>query len=337
MASILNRGPHQWQVTIRRKGYPPQTKTFETKKRAEAWATIVESEMARGVFADRTEVERTTLGDLVKRYSEEVSPTKLSCRTELVTSRRLLRHPLALRPLATLRSVDFARYRNQRLSEGAANASVRLELAYLSTMFNTARKEWSIEVRNFLEQVRKPPATPGRKRRLLGDEESRLLAAARKSKAPAFELCVILAIETGMRAGNIMELCWEDVDFEHHLIYVERTKNGDELVAPLSEKAEAFLKSYQCPSKTGRIATFYDSAALSAAFRVACAKAGIKGLHYHDLRHDAATRLAPHVTTATLAKLLGWKTLQMAMRYYNPTPAELVAERRAAESARAVV
>lgn len=97
--------------------------------------------MARGVFADRTEMERTTLGDLVKRYSEEVSPFKRSCRSELVTARRLLRHPLALRPLATLRSVDFARYRKQHLAEGAANNSVRLELAYFSAMFNTARKE----------------------------------------------------------------------------------------------------------------------------------------------------------------------------------------------------
>lgn len=111
MASILNRGPHQWQATIRRKGYPSQTQTFETQREAKAWAAIIESEMARGVFADRTELERTTLGDLVKRYSEEVSTLKRSCRTELVTARRLLRHPLALRPLATLRSVDFARYR----------------------------------------------------------------------------------------------------------------------------------------------------------------------------------------------------------------------------------
>ncbi|WP_215407535.1 site-specific integrase [Janthinobacterium sp. JC611] len=334
MASILNRGPHQWQVTIRRKGYPSQTKTLETKREAEAWAAIVESEMARGVFTDRTEVERTTLGDLVERYRDEMSPTKRSCRTELVTARRLLRHSLALRPLSTLRSVDFARYRKQRLSEGAANNSVRLELAYLSAVFTTARKEWSIEVRNFIQLVRMPPTTPGRNRRLVEDEESRLLAAARTSKAPAFDLCIILAIETGMRAGNLIQLRWEDIDFDRHVIYVARTKNGAGLVVPLSEKAETALRSYPCSRKTGRITSFYDSAALGAAFRVACKKAGIKGLNFHDLRHDAATRLAPLVTAPTLAKLMGWKTIQMAMRYYNPTEEELVTLRREAEVAR---
>lgn len=81
-----------------------------------------------------------------------------------------------------------------------------------------------------------PKAPKGRTRRLVGDEEKRLLMAARESQAPAFELCVILDIETGMRAGNLIELCWEDIDFDRHVIYVERTKNEDELVAPLQQK-----------------------------------------------------------------------------------------------------
>lgn len=334
MATISNRGPYQWQATIRKKGYPPQSKTFETKKDAQAWSAIVESEMVRGVFADRTETERTTLGNLIERYSLEISPLKRSCRTELVTARRFLRHPLALRPLSTLRSVDFAKYRDERLSEGAAANSVRLELAYLSTMLTTAKKEWSIQVENFLEMVRKPPAPPGRKRRLVGDEEARLLTAVRDSDAQGFELCFILSIETGLRAGNIVELCWEDIDFEEHVIYVGKTKNGDSLSVPLSQTAEAVLKSYPCANKTGRIAKFYDTAGLGAAFRVACRKAGIQGLRYHDLRHDAATRLAPLVEAPVLAKLMGWKTLQMAMRYYNPTDEELVTLRREAEALR---
>jgi len=333
MASILKRGPFQWQATIRRKGYPTQVKTFESKREADDWASGVESEMARGVWADRTELERTSLGDLIERYSNEVSPSKRSCRTELVTARRLLRHPLALRPLSTLRAVDFARYRDGRLEEGAANNSVRLELAYLSTLFNTARNEWSIEVRNFLERVRKPPAPNGRERRLIGDEESRLLAAAKKSRAPSFELCVVLAIETGMRAGNLMALRWEDIDFNRHVIYVGRTKNNEGLVVPLSYKAENALMNYSCKRKVGRITGFYDSAAVSAAFREACKKAGIRGLHFHDFRHESASRLAPLVTAPVLAKLMGWKTIQMAMRYYNPSSNELVELRRNAEAA----
>lgn len=335
MASVLKRGPHQWQATIRRKGYPTQTKTFETKSTANAWATVVESEMTRHVFIDKTEVEQTTLGELLTRYGEEKSPKKRSCRTELVTIRRLLEHPLASRPLASLRSTDFAKYRDERILNGAANNSVRLELALLSTMLTHARKEWSIQVDNFIMNVSKPSAPPGRDRRFVGDEELRLLNAARQSRAPSLELCIILAIETGMRAGNIVDLHWEQIDFQEKVIVVKRTKNETALTAPLSIRAEAALLAYPRPLAGGRITNYYDSAGLGAAFRQACKVAGIVGLNFHDLRHEAASRLAPLVPTATLCKLMGWKSIAMAMRYYNATASELVTARRAAESARA--
>ena len=141
MASIQKRGPYQWQAIIRRKGYRTQTETFETKAKAEAWVSVIESEMVRNVFVDRSELERTTLGDLLTQYGQEVSSKKKSYRTEMVTIRRLLRHPLSGRSLASLRNVDFSNYTNERLNEGAANNSVRLELALLSVMLNTARDE----------------------------------------------------------------------------------------------------------------------------------------------------------------------------------------------------
>lgn len=335
MASILKRGPYQWQATIRRKGYATRCETFETKAAAQAWATVIESEMARHVFVDKTELERTTLGEMLTRYGEEESPKKRSCRTELVTIRRLLRHPLAGRSLASLRSTDFAKYRDERILNNAANNSVRLELALLSTMFTHARNEWSIQVDNFILNVSKPSAPPGRDRRFIDDEELRLLSAARQSRAPSLELCIILAIETGMRAGNIVDLRWEQVDFQEKVIVVKRTKNEAALTAPLSIKAEAALLAFPRPSMGGRITNFYDSAGLGSAFRQACKVAGIVGLNFHDLRHEAASRLAPLVPTATLCKLMGWKSIAMAMRYYNATASELVTARRAAESARA--
>lgn len=335
MASIQNRGPHQWQASIRRKGYAPQFETFETKRAAEDWAKEVESQMARGTFIDRKEADRTTLGDLLIRYGNEVSPSKRSCRSELVTIRRLLRHPLALRPLSSLLNKDFSSYHKQRIKDGAANNSVRLELALLSTMFATAISEWDLPIKNFIAEIKKPKTTPGRDRRLVGDEEERLLTAARASRAPALELFVVLAIETGMRAGNLVELRWEQIDFEQHVIFVNRTKTGAGLTVPLSEAAEAALLAFKPAAAFGKISSFYDSNGLGAAFRQARKTAKIKGLNFHDLRHEAASRLAPLVTTATLAKLMGWKSIAMAMRYYNPTSKELVKVRRQAEASRA--
>ena len=76
MADIRKRGPYQWQVRIRKKGYPSQTRTFDTKAEAEVWATTVESEMARGIFVSRKEAENTTLSEAIDRYIAEVIPTK---------------------------------------------------------------------------------------------------------------------------------------------------------------------------------------------------------------------------------------------------------------------
>lgn len=334
MASILKRGPHQWQAIIRKKGHKSQTKTFETKGQAEAWASVIESEMVRNVFIDRTELERTTLGDLLNRYGEEVCVEHKSYRTEMVTIRRFLRHHLSARSLASLRAADFTSYLKERQRDGAADNSIRLEFALLSAMFNHARKAWSIPVQNWISDVAVPSPGDGRERRLVGDEEARLLAAAKLSRAPSLELCIVLSIETGLRAGNIVDLHWQDIDFEEQLIYVGKTKNGSSLVVPLSHVALSALKTYSGRKASGRITRFTGSEGLGAAFRVACKKARITDLHFHDLRHEAASRLGPHVPTVTLAKLMGWKTLSMAMRYCNPKDEELREARRAAEVAR---
>lgn len=62
LAAISNRGAHQWQATIRRAGFPTRVRTFETRRDAQDWAATLESEMRRGLFIDRSEAERTTLG-----------------------------------------------------------------------------------------------------------------------------------------------------------------------------------------------------------------------------------------------------------------------------------
>ncbi len=77
MATFRKRGPYQWEAQIRRRGYPAQSKTFETKAEAEAWAKMIESEMSRGVWISRSEAEATTLYEALMRYEEEVSPANV--------------------------------------------------------------------------------------------------------------------------------------------------------------------------------------------------------------------------------------------------------------------
>lgn len=328
MASIIKRGPYQFQAQIRRKGFNPVTKTFESRRDAEDWAKTIESEMRRGVFIDRSESERTTVLELLERYEREVTPEKRGSVAELSRLRRLKAHELSQRIVATLRSSDFAAYRDERLKE-ATPKTVQHELSLFSAVFNVAKRDWSLPLVNPIEGIRKPKLPRGRDRRLIGDEEQRLLAAARRSRAASLELCVILAIETGMRRGEIAGLTWDQIDVHSHIIRLDVTKNGDSRVVPLSVAAELAIRKFPRPLQGGRLTTFHDSNGLGDAFERACQRAGIEGLTFHDLRHEAASRMAKTMPAPTLAKVFGWRTLQMAMRYYNPTAAELVAAVRA--------
>lgn len=333
MASIVQRGPAQWQVTIRRKGYDKQVKTFETKRDASDWAAVAESEMARGVFINRAQLERLTMADLLARYSEEVVASHLGARQEQARVKRWLSHPLAKRVLAALQPLDFVDYRNERRAEGASIDSVRLELALITALFSHARSEWGLPVENVASGV-KLPASPGRDRRPVGDELDRILAACSTADRPQeLRAAIELAVETGIRRDRLARLRWEQVDFRESVVWIFTKARADEqkrMPVPLSEKALQILRDLP-RSLSGQVFQYDDGNKLGQAFRRVCDKAGVKGLRFHDLRHEAASRLAPHMPAATLCKIMGWKTMQMSLRYYNPSASELVAAiRRAA-------
>jgi dsDNA-binding SOS-regulon protein len=115
MASIRKRGQHQWEAQVRRRGYPAQNKTFTTKAEAEAWAKMIESEMARGVWISRSEAEATTLHEALMRYEQEVSHAKKGAAQESSVLKICKAVSLAKRPLAAIRSADVAKLRDEWL------------------------------------------------------------------------------------------------------------------------------------------------------------------------------------------------------------------------------
>lgn len=329
MPTITKRGPYQYQAVVRRRGYKTQCRTFESRKAAELWALKVEAEMSSRTFEDPSALKSVTLKDALERYAAEVTVKKKGRARELARIRQLCRHPLAQRDILDIRASDFKRYRDEREQEVSAN-TVRLELALLSNLYTIAIKEWDWPLKHHLQNVKKPSTPRGRERRLVGDEEQRLLTAVRDPKrckvAPWLEACIRLAIGTGMRAGEILSLQWGRVDLERRVALLADTKNGEVRRVPLSVEMVELLR--QLPRKADDqrvIQAFYDTPGLDRAFRLACRDAGIEGLRFHDLRHEAASRKAPSVMPQVLAKIFGWKTMQMAMRYYNPSDEELVA------------
>ena len=115
MATITKRGDLQWQVKVRRRGFPSQSRTFDTKAQAEAWERMVEGEMDRGVFVDRSEYEKTTFLEALDRYEREVAVLKKGYPQEKYKIAYWKRTPFTSRYLAGLRSTDLAAWQDNYL------------------------------------------------------------------------------------------------------------------------------------------------------------------------------------------------------------------------------
>lgn len=243
MATIRKRGDYQWQAIVKRKGYPLQSKTFNTRKEAEAWSRMIESEIDRGVFVSRVEAERTTLREALEWYQDEVTARKKGAARENVRIARWLKQPLAARPLASVRGTDLAKFRDEWRKAGKAENTIRLELALLSHVFEIARREWGMEaLANPVKMISLPGPSNQRERRLEGDEETRLLDALRQGRNPFTTPAARFAIETGMRQGEILGLRWKDTDLKRRVAVLATTKNGESRTVPLSSRAVAVLE-----------------------------------------------------------------------------------------------
>ena len=317
MASIRKLPSGKWNVRIIRRGSPTITKTFINKADADKWGRITESELDRGVWADRSEAEATTLANALERYRREVTPKKKGASREANRIAIWLRSDLACRSIASLKPSDFAAYRDKRLEAKAAAATIRLELGVISHLFTIAIQEWGLSVVNPIQSIRKPTVNNARTRRLEGDEESRLLAACLESRTRHLYSMVVLSLETAMRRGEILSLTWSEIDLSRSVIKKDDSKNGEGRTIPLTEKALAVLP----PRGIGRLFSHQPRSAFEAALK----KAGITDFHWHDLRHEAVSRLFERdMNVMEVAAVSGHKTLQMLKRYTHLKPEDLL-------------
>jgi integrase len=329
MASIIPRKNAAgevtgWQAKIRKKGFPPVSKTFIRRADAEAWSKDQEVAMQRGLWRDTSEAEATTLGEALERYAREVTPRKKGARRESARIKAWLERPISKRSLSSVRGSDIAAFRDAERRRGMAENTIRLEIALLSHLFEVARREWGMEgLQNPCRTIRLPAGSRRRERRLEGDEEARLLDAIEKAmpRSPGVRALLLVAIETGMRQGELLGLRWSDVDLSRRVAHLDDTKSGDPRNVPLSLRAVEALRAI--PRRIdGRIFGVTQDA-LIRGFSRACKLAGIEGLRFHDLRHEAASRLAGLLQAHELAKMFGWRTLAMALRYYHPRAEDL--------------
>jgi len=152
-----------------------------------------------------------------------------------------LKHPLANRALSTLRSTDFAVWRDSRIKEEVSPNTIRLELAIVSHMYNIAKAEWGFEsLSNPTEHLRLPKLSNGRTRRVSDSEIELLIKHTESYELPSI---IKLALETGMRRGELASLAWANIDLYAGTVLLPNTKNGDERTVPLSSKCVVLLRN----------------------------------------------------------------------------------------------
>lgn len=327
MASIIKRG-NFWRAQIRRKGFPTQHSTFDTKAKADAWVRTIEGGMDRGVFLGKTEADTTTLSEALDRYWREIASKKRHPDPERLKVARWKRHPLAARFLSSLKGSDFAKYRDARRDQGRAENTIRLELALMSHLFEIARKEWGLEtLANPLKNIRKPSGSLERDRRLQAGEFDKIFQALSKSDNPWARPAFELAIETSLRQSMLFALRWDWVDLERRVISipVEFRSTGNKGVPaamPLSSRALAVITALP-RSLDGRLLPTTPNA-VRCVWKRMLKQIGIEGLRWHDLRHEAASRFFEKgLHPLEVASITGHKSLTMLRRYTHLRPEDL--------------
>lgn len=347
MATIVKTPSGTWKAVIRKTGWPTSSKTFRIKRDAEDWARRTEDEMVRGVYIQRAPAERMTVEAALHRYLKEVTPTKRASTQigEHKKAQVLIRH-IGKYSLAALNAEIVAQFRDARLAGDAdesgnviprSNNTVRLELALLSHLFTVAIKEWGIGLpANPVANIRRPAPGAGRNRRLTAAESKRLLAAVDTYSNPMFSWIVRIALETGMRLSEIGGLRLGQVDLQKRIVRLDITKNSSPRTVPLTRAAtvafqtaidnpirppETDLIFFGEPGRDGvRRPYLFDKA-----WTDAKKAAGLVNFRFHDLRHEAVSRLVEAgLSDQEVAAISGHKSMQMLKRYTHLRTEDLV-------------
>ncbi len=322
----FNKRGERWQARIQLAGFPTKTKSFDLKAQAQAWAFAEEKAMRDG----QRGVVTATLGDAVDKYIKDVAPTHKAGNGEILRLKAIIKLLPRQRKIDEITAADLSKFRDRRLSE-VSPATVRREMTILRSVFESARRDWSMIAVNPIVDVKRPPAPPNRNRLMLDAERDKLLlalgfdeSAAIVRASPQIAVLMLLALETAMRQGEMLSLRWTDVFLDGQYVTLGETKNGDRRDVPLSKRACELIKKMSGLSDEYVFTVPTKSA--DVLFRKARDRCGIKGLHFHDTRATALTNLSKKLDVLELARMVGHRDLKSLMIYYRPTATTLASK-----------
>ncbi len=235
------------------------------------------------------------------------------------------------RRVESITTGEVEAWRNDLLDSHTA-ATVNRHLTLLCAILRRGVKNHRLEA-SAVPEIKKLAENNKRLRYLTDDEEHRLHEALPVYLHPL----VVVAIHTGMRRGEMLGLVWDDIDFVSGTIWVRQAKSGEERRVPINQVARETLlalRRERGERRKGRVVKLREMtprvfaapqggflANLNRAWYPALKRAALEGLHFHDLRHTFASRLAmAGADLYRIQTLLGHKTPAMTLRYAHLSP-----------------
>jgi integrase len=322
-------GSTVYEVRVRRKGRPERTLTCPTLREARKLRDQARHEAWEGKHNQGHPGRRKTVSELCEeflqaRYGD--NPTSYT-RTHKEQLHWWCGKIGELR-LHQVTPAELSLHRDE-LAQHVTPATVHRYLAALSSAFTWAcqdERQWLQD--NPVRRVSRPEDTRAlevreRRRFLSADERERLLQACRESRSSWLYEVVLLALSTGARRGEILNLCWKNLDLAHGHVWFHNTKNGEDRRVPLVGPVVDVLLERHHAEVTPHPETLLFPAPdgirpvdIRTAWRTALKNAGIENFKFHDLRHTTASylRLNGH-SLGDIADVLGHKSLTVTRRY----------------------
>lgn len=339
MATIQKRtrktGKTTFTATIRIKGYKPLSATFDRATDAKTWIQENESKMRKGKHIKEIEARKHTVAELIDRYLEHEVEYRKSDKEKFKMHLAWWKENIGFYILSDITPAILAECRDKIQNEPSkkpkkkkkerSNSTVNRYMSTMSIVFTKAVKEWGWLEDNPMFRVSKRKEDKGRVRFLTDDERTKLLEACKKCPNPLMYLLVILALSTGARYSEIINLQWKNIDFKNKQLHFLDTKNGEDRGVPLSQLAYDLLKEH---SKVRNIKSDFVFARskgdqpldIRCHWRKILKEIKLENFRFHDLRHSAASELAMSgASLLEIAEILGHKTLAMVQRYSHLT------------------
>lgn len=352
MASIRKQKSGAWRVQVRRKGRS-LSETFVSHEDAKRWAIDAERQIDRGQTPTKSRIARMrTFGDLIDLHIADMMAVGRAPGRSKTATLAMLKRELGKRPVVELDRERILQFGRMRAEQGAGPVTLSMDIGAIKLVISHAAAVHGLQVsvepvelaRIALRRLGLVGKSNERDRRPTKEELKALFAHFDGNDRQIIPMTRIMkfAIATAMRQEEICRVTWEDYDARGKMLLIRdrkdpRQKKGNDQLIPLLDvsgySAVALIEEQRAVRSNEEDRIFsYNHKSISAAFTRACHELQITDLHFHDLRHEATSRLFEfEFKIQQVALVTGHKDWKMLRRYTHLRPESLhdfVARRR---------